>query len=243
MFENRISKKREPRFFMNMKKILLCIFLIISTAKLTAQTEAEKNLGSWYFIYATHKISDHWSVLTGLEERNYEALKNFNLLLYHGAVNYKLFNNLTTTVGFMYLDIDRTFAPDADPNLKERRYYEQLFFKSTILKHPFDHRIRLEHRHLNSMGNTKVIHRIRYRFRTKINLNNTFYLTASNESFFNFKGDLYQENRFITAIGLKATKNIVLEAGYLGHYINNLHLDRLQVGIYINTDLRKKATN
>ena len=226
-----------------MKKTLLLFLLFISFTKFHAQTEAEKNLGSWYFIYATHKISNNWSALTGFEERNFEALKNYNLTLYHGAVNYKLFNNLTTSLGYMYLDIDRTFDPDVDPNLKEKRYYEQVFFKSSILKHPFDHRIRLEHRHLNSMGNTTIIHRIRYRFRTKVNLNNTFYVTASNESFFNFKGDLYQENRFIAALGLKATKNIALEAGYLGHYINNLHLDRLQVGIYINTDLRKKAKN
>ena len=94
----------------------------------------------------------HTKFLIGFEERNFEALKNYNLTLYHGAVNYKLFNNLTTSLGYMYLDIDRTFDPDVDPNLKEKRYYEQVFFKSSILKHPFDHRIRLEHRHLNSMG-------------------------------------------------------------------------------------------
>jgi hypothetical protein len=53
------------------------------------------------------------------------------------------------------------------------------------------------------------------------------YLTTSNESFFNFKGNFYAENRFYSAFGLKASKNISLEVGYLGHYINNLHLDRL----------------
>lgn len=226
-----------------MKKTILFILFIVSITNFYAQTAAEKNLGSWYFIYATHKISTNWSVLTGFEERNYEAFNNYNLTLYHGAVNYKLFHNLTTSLGFMYLDIDRTFDADADPNLKEKRYYEQLFFKSTILKHLFDHRIRAEHRHLNSMENKNVIHRIRYRFRTKVDLNTTFYVTASNESFFNFKGNLYQENRFIAALGLKVTKNIAIETGYLGHYINNQHLDRLQVGLYINTDFRKNSKN
>lgn len=226
-----------------MKKTLLFFLLFISFTNFNAQTKAEKNFGSWYYIYGTHKISTNWSILTGFEEHNYQTIKNYNLILYTAAVNYKLSNKFTATLGYMYLDIDKTFDPDIDPNTIENRHYEQISYKFNFLNLPFSQRVRVEHRHLNTMGNNSLINRVRYRLKTKISLNNTFYLTANNESFLNFKGNLYAENRFYSALGIKASKNIALEVGYLGHYISDLHLDRLQVGIFFNTDLSKKATN
>jgi hypothetical protein len=223
-----------------MKNAILFVLFILSFTASTSQTKSEKKVGSWYFIYGTHKISDKWSITTGLEERNYETFQNYNLTLYTAAVKYKLSKKLTTRLGYMYLDIDRTFDPDVDSNTIENRYYKQLSYKFKLFTLPFFQRLRIEHRILNSMGKKTSITRARYRFKIKISLNKTFYLTASNESFLNFKGAFYAENRFCAALGLKATKNLSIETGYLGHYINNLHLDRLQLGIFFNTDLRKK---
>lgn len=224
-----------------MKKIVLHLILVFSSFVSLSQTKSEKNLGSWYVLYANHTISNNWSILTGFEERNYQAFQNYNLTLYSLATNYKVSKKTLTTLGYMYLDIDRTFDPDVDPNTKENRFYEQLLFKTKYFKIPFSHRIRVEQRFLNSMGIKTNINRLRYRLKTNIPLNKKIYLTIGNESFINFKGKLYPENRFTSAIGFKISKNISIEAGYLGHYINNLHLDRIQVGLYFKTDLRKKA--
>jgi hypothetical protein len=226
-----------------MKNTILFFLLFISFTNFNAQTNAEKNFGSWYYIYGTHTISNNWSIFTGIEERNYETIKNYNLIVFIGAANYKFSEKFTATLGYMYLDIDGSFDPDIDPNTIENRHYEQISYNFKFLNLPFSHRLRVEHRHLNSMGNNSLIHRVRYQLKAKIPLNTTFYLTASNESFINFKGNFYAENRFYSALGVKASKNIALEIGYLGHYINDLHLDRLQAGIFINTDLRKKAKN
>jgi hypothetical protein len=228
-------------FSSNLKKVILFTLFIISCINLNAQTKSEKNFGSWYYIYGTNIISEKWSITTGFEERNYETFQNYNLVLYTIAPNYKLNQNLTARLGYMFLDIDRTFDPDVDPNTIENRFYEQLSYKSKLFNFPFLHRVRVEHRNLNSIGVKSSVHRVRYRFKTKVALNNTCYLTASNESFLNFRGNLYAENRFYSALGLKASKNLSLEVGYLGHYINDLHLDRLQLGIFFKTDFRKKA--
>lgn len=226
-----------------MKKNLFFFVLFSITLSINSQTKSEKNLGSWYLIYGTHNISKNWSILTGFEERNYLTLKNYNLTLYTLGVNYKLSKKIKATFGYMYLDIDRTFDPDIDPNTIENRFYEQISYTSKVLNLPFYQRLRLEHRNLNTLGTKKNIHRIRYRFKTKIAVYKKFYLTASNESVLNFKGNFYSENRFYAAFGYKASKKITLEAGYLGHYINNLHLDRLLVGLFFNTDFTKKAKN
>lgn len=192
-------------------------------------------------LYANHTISNNWSILTGFEERNYQAFQNYNLTLYSLATNYKVLKKTSATLGYMYLDIDRTFDPDVDPNTKENRFYEQLLFKTKYFKIPFSHRFRVEHRFLNSTGNKININRLRYRFKANIPLNNKFYIAIANESFINFKGKLYPENRFTSAFGFKIAKKTSVEAGYLGHYINDLHLDRIQIGLFFKTDLRKKT--
>ncbi|WP_299665456.1 DUF2490 domain-containing protein [uncultured Polaribacter sp.] len=224
-----------------MKKTILGFLFFFSFIHLNAQTKAEKNFGSWYMYYGNHIISDKWSILTGFEERNYQTFQNYNLVLYNIGVNYKISKKFTATTSYMYLDIDRTFDPDVNPNTIEHRYYGQIFYPTNYFKIPFSHRIRVEHRNLNAIGIKTLINRVRYRFKTKIPLYKKLYITASNESFLNFKGNLYAENRFYAAFGLKASKNISIEIGYLGHYINDLHLDRLQVGLFLKTDFRKKV--
>lgn len=223
-----------------MKKNIFFLLLFSITLSINAQTKSEKNLGSWYLIYGTHGISKNWSILTGFEERNYLTLKNYNLTLYTLGVNYKLSKKIKVTLGYLYLDIDRTFDPDIDPNTIENRFYEQISYTSKVLNLPFYQRLRLEHRNLNTLGTKKNINRIRYRFKTKILIYKKLYLTASNESVLNFKGNFYSENRFYAAFGYKVSKKITFEVGYLGHYINNLHLDRLLVGFFFNTDFTKK---
>lgn len=227
-----------------MRKILVFIVIAVSAFSLQAQqTKAEKNLGSWYMYYGNHTISDKWSLLTGFEERNYQTFKNYNLVLFNVGVNYKITNKITATISYMYLDIDRSFDADIVPNTIEHRHYEQINFATNYFKLPFSHRVRLEHRHLNTLGTYSQKNRVRYRFKGSIPINKDFYFTASNESFLNFKGDVYTENRLYTAVGLKASKIVSIEVGYLNHYINELHLNRLQLGLFIKTDFRKKNKN
>lgn len=216
-------------------KYLISFVFLIHFINLNAQTKAEKNFGSWYMYHGNHKISDKWSINSGFQERNYETFKNYNLTLIYVGVNYKLNKKWTANVSYGYLDIDRTFDPDVTPNTTEHRIYEQISYKTRYFKIPFSHRLRVEHRNLYTMGNHKLLNRLRYRLKTKFNLIAQFYGNISNESFINFKGDFYAENRFYSAIGYKLSKSIFLEIGYLGQYINKQHLDRLQVGLLLKT--------
>lgn len=220
-----------------MKKILIIYFSILATPILYSQTKAEKNLGSWYTYHGIHKVSKKWSINSGFQERNYQTFQNYNLILFYTGVNYKINKKWTANIGYGYLDIDRTFDPDVTPNTKEHRIFEQIFYKTKYFKIPFYHRLRLEHRNLYSMGNYTLINRIRYRLKAKIQIYRSIYGNISNESFFNFKGDLYPENRFYSALGYTFSKNISLEIGYLNQYINKQSLDRLQVGLILRTGI------
>lgn len=225
-------------------KYLISFFILVTCISINAQqTKAEKNFGSWYMYHGTHRISDKWSFNTGVQERNYQAFENYNLTLAYVGVNYKLSDRWTANVSYGYLDIDRTFDPDVVPNTIEHRFYEQVEYKTKYFTIPFFHRLRVEHRNLYTMGNHKLINRIRYRFKSKFPIVKKFYGNISNEFFFNFKGDFYAENRFYSAIGYKLSNAISLEAGYLSQHINDQDLNRLQVGVFLKTGYNKKAKN
>lgn len=224
-------------------KYYISLIILFSSINLNAQTKAEKNFGSWYMYHGNHKISKKWSFNTGFQERNYQAFDNYNLTLVYVGVNYKLNNRWTANVSYGYLDIDRSFDPDVVPNTIEHRFYEQISYKTKYFNTPFFHRFRVEHRNLYTMGDHKLINRVRYRLKAKIPIYKAFYGNISNEFFFNFKGDFYTENRFYTAIGYKLSNVVSLETGYLRQYINEQHLNRLQIGILLKTGYHKKEKN
>ena len=226
-----------------MKKRLFAALLFLFSIHCTSQFAPEKHLGSWSLIYANHQISEKWSILSGFEKRNYKTFQNYNLSLYSLGINYKLSTKMPAPVSYLYLDIDRTIATDTDPNTEEHRFYAQVAYTPNIFQSPFTHRFRIEHRNINSKGVLTLLNRARYRLKTKILLNKQLYLTASNECFFNFKGKLYTENRLYSAMGFKASSNCSFEVGYLYQYINHMHLDRLQIGLFLKTDFRKRTNH
>ena len=222
-------------------KNLLTILLFILTITLSySQTTPEDKFGAWYMLDATHKIADKFSIKTGLQLRSFEVLDNINLLLYYTGANYYLNKKTTLTLAYCFLDIDRSFSITGESHLYENRPYEQVSYKQQLFKQPIQHRLRLEHRFLNFQHTQTTLHRLRYRLGTKIKLNRTLFLNINNEIFANFKDQVFTENRFYAALGFNLSKSNNIQLGYLNHEINKLNLNRLQVGLFIKTDLRKK---
>ncbi|GAL79894.1 hypothetical protein JCM19274_2566 [Algibacter lectus] len=57
----------------------------------------------------------------------------------------------------------------------------------------------------------------------------------------NLQDQVFTENRFYATIGFNVSKTSNFQLGYLNHEINKLNLNRLQVGYFFKTDLRKKV--
>lgn len=223
-----------------MKYLLTTIVLICSLAFSYAQSTPEDKLGAWYMFDGTHKVSDKFSLKTGLQLRSFEVFDNINLMFYYTGVNYHLNQNTTLTLAYCYLDIDRSYAITGENHLYENRPYEQISYSQKTFKLPIYHRLRLEHRLLNFKHNHTTLHRFRYRLGTKINLNKSLFVNISNEVFANLEGEVFTENRFYAALGFKISKSNNVQFGYLNHDINKSNLHRLQLGLFIKTDMRKK---
>ena len=210
------------------------------TIQAFSQTTPENKLGAWYMIDGNHQISNRISIKTGLQLRSYELADNINLMFYYGGVNYHMKNNVIFTLAYCFLDIDKTFLTTGESHLYENRIYEQIYIKKTASL-PINHRIRVENRFFNYQNNQKTKHRLRYRIGSKIKLNKTFSVSASNEFFANFTGPIFNENRFQVCLGIKISKGNSLKVGYLNHEIFNMNLNRLQLGYYFKTNWVSKT--
>ncbi|MFD2914696.1 DUF2490 domain-containing protein [Psychroserpens luteus] len=215
--------------------IVFCTAIVLGHS----QVNPEKQLGSWYMLYGTFRVSDKISINTGIELRYYEIITNYNLDLFGTGMSYHINPKTALTVNYSYLDIDRSIEFTEISNTIEHRLYEQINNKHNLWNLPINHRLRIEHRFLHTINDNTIQNRLRYRLGTKIKLNKTLYIAVSNEIFVNFTEDVFRENRTYAALGIRLHKTLKLQLGYMKQHINNLNLDRLQIGIYLNTDLRK----
>lgn len=190
---------------------------------------------------ATHIVSEKISFKTGMQLRSYEVLDNINLMLYYTGINYKLNKKTTITFSYSYLDIDKTYNTTRTPHLFENRLYEQICYNHTLTNLPVYHRLRLENRFLNYADKNIMKNRFRYCLGTKLKLNRRLFVCFNNEFFANLKGRVFTENRLYTALGIKLSTSENIQLGYLNHKINAKNLHRLQIGVFIKSDFRKKT--
>ena len=225
-----------------MKYLSITLVLIISISNAFSQSIPEDKFGAWYMLDGNHRISNKMSIKTGFQLRSFEILDNMNLLFYYTGINYHLNKKTTLTLAYCYLDIDKSFAVSGENHLYENRPYEQISYEHKTRFLPLIHRLRLEHRFLNFKHKHTTFHRFRYRLGTKIRLGNTFFININNEIFANTKDQVFTENRFYTALGIHVSKSNTIQIGYLNHEINKSNLNRLQVGLFFKTDIRKRKS-
>ncbi len=227
-----------------MKKLLIVLILIFSTSIsiVNAQQTGEDQFGLWAMYFGTNRISEKLSIHSEVQYRTYELVSNFNQLLLRTGLNYHISDKAMATIGYGYISTDPTFnEPDGEKNTGENRIYQQFVLRNSIGKFKFSHRYRLEQRFIDSPESGSFTeHRARYFLRVTYPLSPTWFLTAYDEIFINLQEPLFGQNRLYGAVGYNVNKDITLQFGYLKNHFTGRNYDRLQIGIWWNTDLRKK---
>jgi len=224
-----------------MKKYILIIAVLLISYNGFTQETGEKKLGAWYTLAGSHKISNKVSITTLGQLRFYNATDNLGIGLALASVNYKFYPQLTGSIGYMRLKIDKTFEDLAEENdINENRLFEQIIFTDKIGKVNIKHRYMLEHRFLDLGSKTDFQQRMRYRLQFIIPLSKKLFINAYDEIILNLQGNLFSQNRLYGALGYKFNKNLNLQLGYLKHRFQTKSFDRLQVGVFLKTDFRKK---
>ncbi|HEA22293.1 MAG TPA: DUF2490 domain-containing protein [Pricia antarctica] len=214
--------------------------LLLLTTIVTAQETGENRLGSWHMYFGTNKISEKVSLHTEGQLRYYEQAKNFNQLLLRTGLNYHINSDAIATIGYGYIATDRTFEElPNETNAIEHRIFEQFILKNNVGKIAFEHRYRLEQRFIKYFEQNETQHRARYRLQITVPLSGIFFLNFYDEIFLNLQNEVFGQNRLYGALGIQVTNSLSVQAGYLKNNFSTANFDRLQIGVFFNTDLRR----
>ena len=228
-----------------MKKNLVALLILVLGGgyMATAQETGENDFGFWGMYFGTNRVSEKFSIHTEAQFRFYEVGDNFNQLLLRTGINYDISERAMVTLGYGYISTDPTFAePPGEENITEHRIYQQFVLRNSVGKFSFSHRYRLEQRFINNpISGNDTQYRGRYFLRVTYPLGPSWFLTAYEEVFINLQEPIFGQNRLYGALGYKVSKNVSLQLGYLKNHFTGANFDRLQIGIWWNTDLRKQA--
>ena len=221
-----------------MKRLSIIFALLISGISV-AQNTGEEEWGAWYMYFGTNKISEKLSIHSEAQFRFYETTSNFNQLLLRTGLNYHINPDAIVTLGYGYISTDGTFEEFPNEiNTKENRIFQQLILKNKVGEFHFEHRYRLEQRFIDFGETTDTQHRARYRLQVTLPLTDTFFVNVYDEVFLNLQDQVFGQNRLYMALGVHITDNSSLQLGYLKNHFNSSNFDRIQLGIFINPDLR-----
>lgn len=213
-----------------MKHLFFAIALLFSIT-LSAQSNPEKKLGTWYMYNGSHQLSGKFSLKTMAHFRFFDLGSDMRQFIGRLGANYKINNTFSVTLGYAYLDTDRTF--DADGGFfGDHRIYEDFNIKHKVEKLGFAHRLRAEQRFFE--GDTG--HLLRYQLGLSYPLSDKWSTFIFDEVFFDFDGEAYNQNWLGGGFKYKLNNAIKLKAGYQNISANNgPTFDRILLGIELST--------
>ena len=222
-----------------------CLFttiaLLFLSLNLSAQNTGEDKLGSWYEITSSNKISDKFSISGSLTNWNYELpAEKTHLLLGIVGINYNINKNVVVGIGYGRGDIDTSFEVNDIPNISENRILEQIVFKHKSNNMSLSHRFRLEQRFLEYPTEDLLKHRLRYRFKGSLPINNTLFISAYDEIHFVLNEFDFHQNRIYAGLGAKLNNNINVQLGYARHSFKTKSFNRLSLQVNLKYDFRKE---
>ncbi len=222
-----------------MKNVLVSLLALI-TVSINAQETGEDQLGAWYMYFGTNQLTDKLSIHSEAQFRFYETASTFNQLLLRTGLNYHITDNAIATFGYAYINTDGSFEDiPNEENSEEHRIFQQFILKNTVHKFKFEHRYRLEQRFIHTQFEDVTEHRARYRLQLTYPLSEKWFLNVYDEVFINLQEPIFGQNRLYGAIGYTVKSNFSVQFGYLKNHFTGINFDRLQLGIFYNTDFRK----
>lgn len=221
------------------KKISIILCLSFTISKIQAQNSAENQLGTWYMLDASHQLSKKLKLTTNAHFRYFEFATEYQQEIYRLGLNYSFNKNINVTGGVVY-SIKDTSYKTAAPDLYEFRFYQDLNIQGTWGKIDVKHRVRLAQRFTRQNFIDETKHRIRYGLFLKYPIFKNWNLYAFNEVFIKFATKSFGENRTGAGFIRKINNRLKLRLGYFHIKFSESSLNRLQIGIILNSDFTKK---
>lgn len=228
-----------------MKKafILASLISLISSTSTFAQID-EDQTGAWYmYFWNTTFGESQWGLQGDIQYRNWDLGGDLEQLLLRGGITFSPKNaNVKFTLG--YGNITSGAFGESDETSGESRIYQEALLPHKISDRFYlTHRFRYEQRWVEDQD-----FRTRYRYNLFLNVplnqknlgKNAIYLALYNEIFINGEreiGDgrrveLFDRNRFYSALGYAIKDNLKVQAGYMTQTTNALSKGQIQLSLH-----------
>jgi len=207
-----------------------------------AQSEFEEELGVWYGLNTSHRISDNFSINTVAQVRTYELaseLERFTVLI---GGRYQISERVNVAGGYRYFKVDPSYLGDSPPDFDEHRIFEEVNLNSNLGKVRFDHRLQMEHRFFDFETGSDADSWIRYRIKLSHPLASGWTIDVWDEFFVLLGEPMFPFNWLGTGISYKPCAPVTLRLGYFATIREARDFGRMQLDISWKFDWRKKET-
>ncbi len=225
---------------MSIKKYVFSFVIFISIAFVSNAQVNDDQLGAWYmYFYSASFKNSQWGIQGDAQFRNWNILGDLEQLLLRSGLTYTP-KNADIKFTFGYANITTGEFGTASAVVNENRIYQEALFPVKFGNRFYtNHRFRYEQRFVEDQDL-----RTRYRYNLFLNIpvnqetldKGAIYLALYNELFINGQrkiGDqrtveLYDRNRFYTAIGYALKSSLRLQFGLMNQKTNNWSKNQLQ---------------
>ncbi len=222
---------------------LICSTLIPTNAK--SQID-NGQLGAWYMYFFSKQFQGSVFGFQGdIQYRNWNIAGDLEQLLIRTGATYKPDGTqIKFTLGYGNITTG-TFGDVKSTTLESRIYQEAIFPVKFGNRFYTTHRFRYEQRFVENQN-----FRTRYRYNLFLNIAlskpnmepKTLYLALYNELFINGQRnigenksvEIFDRNRFYTALGYVISKGLKVQAGLMNQSTNNWKKNQLQISLHHN---------
>ena len=220
-------------------------FLLLPVTLISLNIFAQQgNTGSWNILQVKYKISKNFDTFFEAQLRSLKFYDQFHYYEYKGGFTYRLYNNLSATLG---AGSYQTFAEGGDfvrpKNNDEFRIWPQLMLTQNIGRLKIEQRYRAELRFTSNGYRNRFRYRLgfSYPFGKPVDDIRPYAIQASNELFFTDREPYFERNRILVALSRKLSDIVSIQVGYVHQFEYRINdetgRDFFQTGLYF--DLHK----
>lgn len=218
---------------------LTLAFILTFCMFTNAQETGESKLGTWLEVTSSNRLSEKLNLSASYTNWDYDGFKNYQLHLGLIGLAYKFNSKTSAGIGYGYGNIESIFENSGIPSISEHRLFEFATVKHKLFNLSWSHRFKLEHRFFKRPTGNDLIHRVRYRFKGSLPINNTFFISVYDEIHFNLNPFDFQQNRAFGGLGININKNSNAIIGYARHSFKTKSFNRLSLQLNLKFDFRK----
>jgi len=228
-----------------MKKSILSAVLFGLFLSFSANAQIDEDqTGAWYmYFWNTEFGESQWGLQGDIQYRNWDLGGDLEQLLIRGGLTYSP-KNAAVKFTLGYGNITTGTFGESDETSGESRIYQEALLPNKISDRFYlTHRFRYEQRWVEGQD-----FRTRYRYNLFLNIplnqknlnKNAIYVALYNELFINGEREigegrnveLFDRNRFYSAMGYALKDNLKVQAGYMTQTTDNVSKGQVQLSLH-----------